>query len=191
MAGSAPMLDDLVILSVWLLVVVACLFAGRDGRRPSFTVLGWAAIAGFVGLVGGFIVAMNRAGSYIGGANLAAWKVGTLCAGIGWLGAATIGVVATRHARPVRRDEAWVLGIGAVLSLVAAMVVTRWYFTPDSFGDEIGIRRLFNESLALLHRLVWLDGAIVAAICLTLLLRSRRQVPRTEVHGALSGSSRT
>jgi hypothetical protein len=83
---QASMLDDLLIFSVWLFVVVASLLAGREGRRPSFTVLGWAAMAGFVGLVGGFFVAMNRAGSYIGGANFAAWKVGTLCAGIGWAG---------------------------------------------------------------------------------------------------------
>ena len=191
MAGSAQMLDDLLIISVWLFVVVACLLAGRDGRRPSFTVLGWAAIAGFVGLVGGFIVAMNRDGSYIGNANFAAWKVGTLCAGIGWAGAAIIGLVATRHARPVSRGEAWVLGIGAVLSVVASIAVTHWYFAPDSWGEDVGVLSSSDPTLALLYRLVWLDGLIVAAICLALILRNRRRVPRAEVQDVLSGSSRT
>ena len=179
MAGSAQMLDDLLIISVWLFVVVACLLAGRDGRRPSFTVLGWAAIAGFVGLVGGFIVAMNRDGSYIGNANFAAWNVGTLCAGIGWAGAAIIGLVATRHARPVSRGEAWVLGIGAVLSVVASIAVTHWYFAPDSWGEDVGLLSPSSPTLALLYRLVWLDGLIVAAICLALILRNRRIRMRT------------
>jgi hypothetical protein len=75
MAGSAPVLDDLIILSVWLSVVVACLLAGREGRRPSFTVLGRAVIAVSTGLVGGFLGGMHNDGAgYIGGANFAGWK---------------------------------------------------------------------------------------------------------------------
>lgn len=116
----------------------AC-WQGGTGVRPSFTVLGWAAIAGFVG---GFIVAMNRDGSYIGNANFAAWKVGTLCAGIGWAVTGIIGLVAIRRARPASRGEARVLGIGAVLSVVASIAVTHWYFAPDTWGEAVGVLAL-------------------------------------------------
>jgi hypothetical protein len=168
------MLDDLLIFSVWMFVCVASLVAGREGRHPSFTVLGWAAIAGFVGLVGGFIEAMHRDGSYIGNANFAAWEVGTSCAGIGWAVAAIMGLIVTRHARPVSGGEARVLGIGAVLSVLAAVAVTHRYFAPDSWGEDVGVLSSSDPTLALLYRLVWLDGLIVAAICLALILRNRR-----------------
>ena len=120
---------------------------------------------------------MNRDGSYIGNTNLAAWKVGTLVAGIGWTTAALIGLIATRHDRPASRGESWVLAVGAVLSIVAAVAATHWYFALEAFGDEIGLLGSFKQSLSLLHRLVWLDGAIVAAICLVLILRNRRSQP--------------
>ena len=119
----------------------AC-WQGGTGVRPSFTVLGWAAIAGFVGLVGGFIVAINRDGSYIGNANFAAWKVGTLCARIGWAVTGIIGLVAIRRARPASRGEVRVLGIGAVLSVVASIAVTHWYFAPDTWGEAVGVLAL-------------------------------------------------
>jgi hypothetical protein len=169
------MLVDVVIICAWLLSAIACLVAGRMRPSPAFTVLGWAALAGFVGLIGGFIEGMTRDGAYIGNANLAAWKVGTLVAGIGWTTAAMIGLIATRHDRPASRGESWVLAIAAVLSVVAAVAATHWYFALEGFGDEIGLLGSFKQSLSLLHRLVWLDGAIVAAICLMLILRNRRR----------------
>jgi peptidoglycan biosynthesis protein MviN/MurJ (putative lipid II flippase) len=168
---------DVLILFAWPLSAIACLVAGQNHGRPTFTVLGWSALAGFVGLIGGFIEGMSRDGSYIGNANLAAWKVGTLVAGIGWTTAALIGLILTRHDRPASRGESWVLGVAAILSVVAAAAATHWYFALESFGDEIGLLGSFTQSLSLLHRLVWLDGAIVAAICLVLIFRNRGRQP--------------
>lgn len=168
---------NVLIIVVWLLSAIACLVAGQNHRRPSFTVLGWAALAGFAGLIGGFIEGMNRDGSYIGNANLAGWKVGTLVAAIGWTTAASIGMLATRHDRPASRGESWVLGVAAIMSVVAAVAATHWYFALEGFGDEIGLLGSFKQSLPLLHRLVWLDGAIVAAICLVLIFRNRGRQP--------------
>jgi hypothetical protein len=39
------MFDALLIFGVWMFVVAASLISGRGGRRPSFTILGWAAMA--------------------------------------------------------------------------------------------------------------------------------------------------
>jgi hypothetical protein len=147
------MLLDVLIIFAWLFSAIACLAAGQNHRRAAFTVLGWAALAGFVGLIGGFIEGMNRDGSYIGNANLAAWKVGTLVAGIGWTAAAMIGLILTRRDRPASRGESWVLGVVAVLLVVAAAAATHWYLALEGFGDEIGLLRSFERSMSLLHRL--------------------------------------
>ena len=69
------------------------------------------------------------------------------------------------------------LGVAAILSVVAAVAATHWYFALEGFGDEIGLLGSFKQSLPLLHRLVWLDGAIVAAICLVLIFRNRGRQP--------------
>lgn len=171
---QAPMLDDLLIIGVWLSVV--CRVPRRRTGRAS-SVLHRPRLGGArrVRVPRRRILrrdALRRRGLH---RRRQLPRMEALRAGIGWAGAAIIGLVATRHARPLSRGETWILGIDAVLSVVAAVAVTRWYFSPDSWGEDMGVLSPTEQPLALLYQLVWLDGAIVAAICLALILRNRRR----------------
>ena len=60
------------------------------------------------------------------------------------------------------------------MSVVASIAVTHWYFAPDTWGEDVGVLSSSDPTLVVLYRLVWLDGLIVAALCLALILRHRQ-----------------
>jgi hypothetical protein len=82
-----------------------------------------------------------------------------------------LGFSVTRAARPASRSEVWVLRVTAALFLLAAVIVARSIIVPAFFQVEV-VFYLDASSISSLRWLILLDGAIAAAICLVLSLRS-------------------
>ena len=177
----------MLILLVWWVVSIALLTAGGRLRRPSTKVLGLASLGGLLGAIGGVLVGLGIKGTFLG-TNYFAYELGTICAGIGWVGGAMLGVDVTRGARPASRGEVWVLRVAAALFLLAAVIVARSIIVPAFFQVD-GVVYLDPSSISSLRWLILLDGAIAAAICLVLSLRGRARAT-DEAHADLAPAMR-
>ena len=82
----------------------------------------------------------------------------------------------------------WVLRVAAALFLLAAVIVARSIIGPAFFQVE-GVVYLDPSSISSLRRLILLDGAIAAAICLVLSLRGRSRAT-DEAHADLAPAMR-
>jgi hypothetical protein len=173
-SGGEQFDGSVLILLVWSVVSIALLSAGGSLHRPSVKVPGLASLGGLIGAIGGVLVGLGIKGTHLG-TNYFAYELGTICAGIGWVAGAMLGAFATRDTRPASRSEVWVLRVTAALFLLAAVIVARSIIVPAFFQVE-GVFYLDASSISSLRRLILLDGAIAAVICLVLSLRGRSRV---------------
>ena len=131
-SGGEQWDGSMLILLVWSVVSIALLSAGGSVHRPSMKVLGLASLGGLLGAIGGVLVGLGIQGTFLG-SNYFAFELGTICAGIGWVAGAMLGVYVTRGARPASREEVWVLRVAAALFLLAAVIVARSIIVPAFF----------------------------------------------------------
>jgi len=186
-SGGEQFQGSVLILLVWSAVSIAFLTAGWPGRRPSMTVVGQASLSGLLGAVGGVLVGLGIQGTFLG-SNYFAYELATICAGIGWVGGATLSSYATRGTRPASRGEVRVLRVTAAFFVLAAVIVARSIIVPAFFQVD-GVVYLAPSSISSLRRLILLDGAIAAAICLALSLRFRSHAA-DEAHDDLAPATR-
>ena len=186
-SGGEQFDGSVLILLVWLVVTIALLTAGGPLHRPSMKILGLASLGGLLGAIGGQLVGMGIEGTFLG-SNYFAFELGTICAGIGWVGGAMLGVYVTRGARPASHGEVWILRVAAVFFVLTAVIVARSIIVPAFFQVD-GVVYLAPSSISSLRRLILLDGAIAAAICLALSLRFRSHAA-DEAHDDLAPATR-
>jgi hypothetical protein len=169
---------DLAIFFIWLLLVCVSLVIGSRSKRSSFTVLGIAGLTGLVGTMVGMLVGLYLEGTFLGTGYVAtAWSL--IGATFGWIVGAAIGLYLTRASPPVSHGEALVLGLIGGLLMLVALLMTQRVIVPSYFqvDSQVYVNR---AALSFTHRLIWLDGALAACICLVLMVRSRRWVSRVE-----------
>jgi hypothetical protein len=170
--------DFTTILLIWTFLACGCLVFGWRRGWSSFTVLGVSALSGSVGAIVGLVIGLYLDGTFLGtGSVVTAWSA--MGATLGWIIGAMIGLCPTRRALSVRRSEGWVLGVSGALLLLIAVLVAHSVIVPSFFQVD---GQIYNPSaVAFTRRLVLLDGALAAGICLGLALRNRRRRASSDI----------
>src|SRR3954471_18185750 len=133
--------------------------------RPWGTALVLASVGGALGGIAGTLWGFGLQGSFLD-SNVGAAGVGGLCAGLGWVAAAALGLARSKDGRAPTRTWVWVLRAGATAFLATGILVAHSLSSLDTHRPP--------ADLGPMQRDVLIDAVLAAA---TLLVCARPAVP--------------